>query len=306
MSDRLPWHQDPEYVAVCHEADMDGLGCALLLSACTAVVDVSFADYPLPPDLGAEGKVVVCDLRLPADSPAWQNPDLVVFDHHAAAPEGAKARYADARDDGAACATKLLWDYLVHQAHEPTDLTDGDRFVAMVNAGDLHLTDDPHYGRSRCYTWLLNKVGMQKLFAIARANPERFIDLPAGFLRTVDAARKRENEKARAVAEKFGIGRRYGDSIPYLVTLVIGGDRSEILGGMAEELGTPVVGLCLDQLKGRQVTASIRDPEGRAREIAEAFGGGGHREAAGFTMDLDEALRLWRCEGEYSTAGGDA
>lgn len=294
MSERLPWYHDHDYTAVCHAGDMDGLGCALLLELFTEVAGISFVDYPVPEDLGAEGKVVVCDLGLPPDSPAWQNPDLVVVDHHGAAPEGAKARLAVAHDDGDACATLLLFEHLNAWLDRQWRTT-GAEFVAMVNAGDLHNTGSRLYPRSRCYTWLLNKVGIAKLFEIARANPARFIDLPQSFLEAVDIARQREDEEARrvAVAMQHAVER---DGLPkFTVTWLVGGDTSEVLGGMAEDQGAPVVGLLLRQVDGMlRVPASIRDTKGRAREIAQAFGGGGHLDAAGFTIGLDQALALWR------------
>ncbi len=297
-SDRLPWHADPEYTAVCHRADMDGLGCALLLDRFTEVSEITFADFPLPADLGAGGKVVVCDLNLPPDSPAWQNPDLVVFDHHGEAPEGADVRFDRAYDDGDACGTALLEYYLF--PHGFTQQGESlRRFISMVNAGDLYLTDNPLFDRSRSYTWLLNKLGIERTFELARTQTDAFIDLPEWVLDLIETAREREDDKAYRAAMMLARAQTRDGLPPMVVTWVIGGDRSSVLGDVAEAFMRRrlIVGLCLDTLTASdgepQITASIRDPEGRAREVAEAFGGGGHREAAGFTTGLDQALELW-------------
>jgi|GEM_PF-4895126 len=287
------WYRDPEYVAFCHAADMDGLGCALLLHRFTSVAEIRFLDYPVPEDLGAEGKVVVCDLNLAPDSPAWQNPDLVVFDHHGAAPEGAKAREVVARDGGDACATRLLFEHLNAWLDRQWRTT-GAEFVAMINAGDLHLTEDRLYSRSRSYSWLLNKAGIETVFAMARKDPGGFIDLPEELLRAVDIARRREDLKAWQAAMMLARPRER-DGLKFQVTWLLPCDRSEVLGQLAEDMPPPIVGLCLDAISDTvQITASVRDPRGGARALAEAFGGGGHRNAAGFTIPLDQALALWQ------------
>ncbi len=293
MSDHRPWHEDPEYTAVCHEADMDGLGCALLLDQFTAIENIEFANYPLSEGLGAEGKVVVCDLGLPPDSPAWQNPDLVVFDHHAEAPEGAEALVVEAHDDGDRCGAMLL--YLALQNKLYGDRRPWERFVAMVNAGDLYDTESELFPKSRNYTWLLNKLGMSRLFGIARANVEGFLDLPDAILAVVDSARARENAKAYDAAAALARSFDHEGLPEFVITLLSGGDRSEVLSRVAEAYGKPVVGLCLSDISGpeKRVEASVRDPNGQAREIAQAFGGGGHREAAGFEMDLADAMSMW-------------
>lgn len=284
------WYDDPEYTAVCHKADMDGLGCALLLDQFTEVSDITFQNYPLPEDFGVEGKVVVCDLNLSPDSAAWYNKNLVLFDHHGEAPEDATPRFAFAEDDGSHCATRLLWGYMPAMRLGEEEMERWIKFINTVNAGDLYLTQDvDHYEQSRRYTWLLRKIGIEAMLDIARADVETFTDPPAALLQLVDAARKREDAAALNAAQKFAVTVRDEDLGDYVVTLLIGGDTSTILNGMSEELQVPVVGLCPNLIDDDwQMTASIRDPQGRAREIAESFGGGGHKEAAGFTIDLLE------------------
>ncbi len=306
MSDqRRPWYDDSEYVGFCHASDMDGLACALLLDQFTQVGDVRFLDYPLPEDLGAEGKVVICDLNLEPDHPAWRNPQAVVFDHHGAAPADAAVRVADAHEDGDACAALLLCRALPPVPY----LWTWGRFIETVNAADLYREDDPRFAVGRRYQWLVNKLGIETLFRVARAKPLGFISLPAWVHELVRAAMERENRQALSAA--LMLARRIPGTptgLPdFMLSIIATGDRSTVLNEMARQYGGPAAAIDLATIDEQvRVQVSIRDPAGRAREIAQAFGGGGHAEAAGWTMDLMAATLMWERQeaGPYRTVPG--
>ncbi|MEA3401105.1 MAG: hypothetical protein U9R79_07675 [Armatimonadota bacterium] len=294
--DETAWMQpDSGYPAYCHEADMDGGACALLLHNFTGVDDIRFVDYPLPPDLGAEGPTVVCDLRLPADGAAWHNPELVVFDHHGRPPDGHEALVAVCEEDGPYCAGMLLAEWLYdHGVSIPSRWR---RFLRVVNVGDLY---QPEYTRAfsqaRRYSWLLNKLGMETLFGYAREDLDNFLNLPELLAEAIDVALKRENQTVLRVA--IALGRRIqppAKELPeFQLTWLIGGNRSEVLHDACEDYGGPVAGIDLGTLDRQlQVQVLVHDPHARARDLATAFGGGGHANAAGWTMDLATAIELW-------------
>lgn len=262
-----------------HRGDMDGCLCGAMLKAegiCEEVAALNYDELVCikPP-------CIVCDLNLPEDHEIWTDPLSVVIDHHPSpAPEERLCGYRHKADE---CAASILWSWMkapIGWAH----------LVAVVDVGDRWQKDEQPglFRKARTLSALLDAVGYETMEGLLSFYQNRLLDGPAMAIgqaihnRTLDTQRR----VARATLKDWG---------EFVVAFIPDGSASEVGNIIAQEEGKPCMIVALSQVSMIvPLAVQVRDTEGRAQKLAEERGGGGHPNAAGFSIPTEEAQEILR------------
>ena len=305
-----------------HSGDLDGLVAGMLLARYFPEAKVAPLNY------GQEGLIcdfpcVIADLNLKDDHPALADPRNVLVDHHAHHPEVKCAQYY-APD---ACAALLVWRQF-YQGRKRTGLTaeGGENaekpeerpefyreawaraWAELADAGDRFVQDHPLFEQSRRFSALLRLAGWEWCWAhFQQERPGH----PALLLAAsaAAAAEKSVGERALAAAQRslhpcqlyHQVGQMGSievmDLTPeFLMGVLPAGSISEVAAALLEEApGRTVALVMLGSLMADTGTVSVGIRGPRALEVAKAFGGGGHAEAAGFQVDAG-VMAAWICQ----------
>lgn len=257
--------------------DLDGIGAAVLATAKNMADKIFYTDYDdvdriiksalTTPgleqlyivDISPQSEEVVAMLDQAADK-------VKLYDHHATAQEFI-ADKPWACIDLERCGTKLF-------AEEEGITAKYEDFIFLVNDYDLWKHEDPRSKDMHLLVWLL---GRDKFV-------ERFVKNPSTELTETEAValnlyKTKRKQKVDAVIDKAIF---VYDKLDRIVAVAISGvyksQVAETIMNRYPQVDYVVV-LDLDREQ-----ASLRSREIDVREIAEKFGGGGHKLAAGFQM----------------------
>jgi hypothetical protein len=294
-----------------HSGDLDGLVAGMLLTRYFPEARVVPLNYGKE-HLITEFPCVIADLNLKDDHPALARQGNILVDHHAHHPE-AKCQQYYAPD---ACAAMLVWRQFYQgrrveesrsRGVEPAEGPGGTMvlqgafcpeawaraWAELADPGDRFVKVAPLFEASRRFSALLRLAGWEWCWEhFQQERPGHPALMLAASM--AEAAEKSVFEKAVAAARRSlhvlpgWAGETPGLPGAVLIGVLPAGSISEVAAALLEELpGKTVALVMLGSLMSEtgKVSVGIRGP--RALEVAKAFGGGGHPEAAGFQVEAE-------------------
>ena len=270
--DRLP---TPDIILT-HESDLDGLvsGCLLKrLAEKLFGIDIPLAAYHLPQWQNrqmTERSAWVTDLSLDArvDREGW-----VIIDHHPSDHDATKARYVFSTEKSA---TRLCYDLLEENQLGNPEL---ERLVHLTNVSDLFQESDPDFELACDYAELVKTYHFHPLIKLLEGNLESLMDHP--LLEVMKIKRTVEDPIG------FDWAKRHLEQVaPGITTVDLSiGNHNVIMNRLLkeEELEDQVL-ISVARRAPYQYGMSLRSRNGKAREVAGKFQGGGHANAAGATF----------------------
>lgn len=257
--------------------DLDGLGCGVLIKKflpgpiTTAYLSYDDIDIFIEENLHKYDKVIITDV-----SPSYNSvemlageTDTVIIDHHATSEK--LKDFPFTIHDTSASATMLTYQWLKKQNY---DVESYEEFATCVNDVDM---------------WQLKRADSLKmailfnLFGIERME-KRFMGSPyTGFTEMEDLLITLEEERKEAYINKAMRNMYTGkDFRGYTFCAVFSESYASELGNRIIQDGTADY-VALINAQGKKVSLRSRK-EVDIRLIAEGNGGGGHKNAAGFSI----------------------
>jgi len=292
---------DPPYSVLSHGEDLDGLAsAALIYAALGGEVELRFES----PDRAARsgrGTHVVADLPPPAGGA------LLLFDHHRSNVELARERVRLTVLDPSAPSTALvIWRELSERIDVP-NLLGLVELTSRVDSGDMGFHAAAFTAAVKRIFWTdrrdrsLRSIATS-LLELRPSREEDLLSIPqvARVWEELERRNSDEIEWILSLPELLGAGGPEG-----LVAVV---DARRIPGYLSPLIHHALRGrvdllVTLGRWRGEDSRVSLRSRPGgavSALEIARSFGGGGHTNAAGFTLlarDLPRLLEMVRTRG---------
>jgi len=240
-------------------------------------IDFFPSTYEEPTNIQGYARVFIVDFSLPREAleEMWRSGvDLLVLDHHKTAHDALKG-LPYARFDMNSSGAMLAWIWCFPDRPVPY-------FVKLIQDRDLW--------RFKCDDTKAFTAGLRshpKDFRMWTTFIERWDDLKA-LIREGDSILRYQKQLVQATAKKVRRATIGGHDIPVVNSTVLVSDLGHALAD-----GEPFVAIYLDNATGRVV--ELRSAKGGmdVSKIAQRYGGGGHKHAAGFWMpvgSMDDAL----------------
>ncbi|RLG37518.1 MAG: hypothetical protein DRO01_07090 [Thermoproteota archaeon] len=289
---------DPPYSVLSHGEDLDGLvSAALIYAALGGEVSMRF-ESPDRAQRSRKSFHVVADLPPPAGG------SLILFDHHQSNVDLARERVKIAiLDPKAPSAASVIWRELSGRIDVP-ELEGLVELTSKVDSGDMGFHAAAFTSAVKRMFWTSKRD--QVLSSIVRSllefRPEREEELLE-----IPEVKRVWAEVERVNSEEIGwissLPSRVGDSGPDGLVAVV--DARRIPGYLSPLIHQALrdrvdLVITLGRWRGNDSRVSLRSRRGGpidALEIARSFGGGGHPNAAGFTLlerDLPRLLEIVR------------
>jgi len=254
---------------ILYHNDMDGWAAAQIAKRALNNAEIIPVQYgEKPPEIGVEHDVYILDFSYPREillGLAEKSKSLVVLDHHKTAQKELEG-LDFAKFDIEKCGAVMTWDYFFSSLEYPP-------ILKYIQDRDL---------------WLWKQFQSREINAALRSYP---IEEPWPFL-DYDASQVAEmavegaailREQARHVKAK--ISQAFEEELAGYKILAVNETYliSEVAGELAK--GRPF-GVCFFETGDRKVFSLRSDENGvDVSEIAKKFGGGGHKHAAGFSVN---------------------
>lgn len=264
--------------------DLDGVGCGILIkkflpgTITTAYLGYDDLDLYISENMHYYDKIIISDV-----SPSFGDvemlageKDVVIIDHHASSE--CLKEFPFTVHDTTKCATLLTWEWLKEQGFSVDYYEEFARCINDVDIWQLKRTDSLKMGM------LLQLYGIDRF-------EKRFYDTPYnGFTETETLLIELENERKNAYIKKAVRNMvTVQDKNGYTLSIVFAESYTSELGNNIIAEGTADYVMLIN---AQQRKVSLRSsPDIDVRRIAEVNGGGGHKNAAGFSI-REESFNL--------------
>ncbi|MDK2464741.1 MAG: DHHA1 domain-containing protein [Candidatus Korarchaeota archaeon] len=284
---------DPPYSVLSHGEDLDGLAsAALIYAALGGEVSMRF-EIPDRAQRSRKSFHVVADLPPPAGG------SLILFDHHRSNVDLARERAEVViLDPRAPSAASVIWREFAGRIDVP-ELGGLVELTSRVDSGDMGFCAAAFTSAVKRIFWtgkrdrVLNSI-VRSLLELRPEREEELLEIPE--------VKRAWAEVERVNSEEIGwissLPSRVGDAGPAGLVAVV--DARRIPGYLSPLIHQALrdrvdLIVTLGRWRGNDSRVSLRSRRGGpidALEIARSFGGGGHPNAAGFTLLERELPRL--------------
>lgn len=277
--------------------DLDGAGCEILFRAVfgddTTIITADYGDVDdkvkgAVVNMAFDDKLFITDINIKKETADFVNEyaqfmDIVLIDHHKTSTHLKDYRWCIINTDNTACGTEMFGEFLRDGGF--INVTDEYRdFVRIVDDYDrwIHL-----YPQSKKHNDLFYLIGREDYVDRMLADPR--IELSATELALLDveeASKKRylqsmRNKVYSVVVEYEQNGETKYINLPYCFAEKY---TSELGNYLVEEIPIPVIAII--NMKDKKV--SLRSAKYfDCSPIAKHYGGGGHPQACGFEIPMD-------------------
>lgn len=268
----------PKPICIYHAACADGVAAAWAVRKYYGdMIDLWPAEYGDAPPGVTGREVIIVDFSYPREqlvAMAKKAVRILVLDHHASAAADLQDLPANAHAifDTNRCGAMLAWQ----QFHTGT--------VAPLLFDYIQDRD----------LWQWKIPGSRAVMAAVYSHPmtietmDELIGTPVGQLQREGAALlRKQRADVEAIAARAVRWMRFGEitvpaaNVPWMYASEVGEKLAE---------GQPFAATYFDDADGRKWSLRSTPDGADVRQVAEALGGGGHRNAAGFRQTRDEAI----------------
>lgn len=282
--------------------DLDGAGCAILFKTVFPGGDYYCVGYEkideticrlLDEAMGSKEQIsmMITDIspnsqetvdKINACLQVYGN-SITLLDHHITAEERFGGEFW-AHFDGSMCGTAITQEYLM--AHNDTKAADISRYselVAIINDYDLWKHQNPiSKHMNTIFRWLGPDRFVQR--CLYSLKPGELDPMEIQYIRMEDDARERYiNDVIKHGL--FDIKTQHGRGAFFFAESYPNDIAEEVRG---RRMPFDFVGVV--NMKSGKISLRSCDPECDVAKIAAAYGGGGHRAAAGFEIDVEDAM----------------
>ena len=264
--------------------DLDGIGCTVLTKAAFGGVDVmhtthSDIDQVVMDNYEGYDTIIISDI-VPSEKVlaiVSAERDCTVIDHHASTAHFV-GQYHEIVHDITVSATMLTYRWLTENGH---DVQKHEYMVELVNDYDLWILNNP---QSLQLNLLYNVIGIASTFERLYGDPfQGFHPMEAAIITT-------ETERMESYLSAVMENAHYAKDTEGLTFGLLFAERyaSELGNRVLVEVASCDYVVIINMAKNR---ASLRSSGGRSiLAIAQRNGGGGHSQAAGFSVDASVTL----------------
>lgn len=270
------------YLHISHN-DLDGVGCGILLkkflkNVSTLYLNYSDVDQALEEEGGNFGTVIITDVS-PSERTYHSSlgeTEIIFIDHHPTS-SWAKGHHGVVHDTSKS-ATKLTYEWLEAQGYDVSAYAD---FVDCVNDFDMwHM----QRGDSLQMNILFMKLGIDAFEKRFLSNSSTSFDDAESLIIFIE-----EDRRDRYIRNATKAGFKFTDNKGRIAYAVFCEEyNSEVGNHITNELGVDYV-VIVNAQKRKVSLRSI--PSVDVSEIAVANGGGGHKNASGFSIDFDFGMQ---------------
>ncbi|MGA1846107.1 DHH family phosphoesterase [Deferribacter abyssi] len=259
--------------------DLDGAGCGIIVKKALHKTDTYYLNYDEVDEFLIKSyvnydKIIITDVVPSKDvfDLIRRERDVLLIDHHKTTLHFRK--YKGVIHSMEKCATLLTYEWLINEGYEISNYED---FVKLVNDYDIWILDDR---RSLDLNMLFYLYGLERFVDRFLKKPSVDFEDKENFLLEIEKCRQKDyliRAKDYITINKDKEGKKFG----YLFAEMY---NSELGHFLINEFSLDYV-IIINAQKKKISLRSRKDID--VSNIAKKNGGGGHKNAAGFSTDFD-------------------